>query len=235
MKRFYKLVSMKEGREGFSVLLDGRRVKTPNRALLSSPYKRLMQEIIQEWASQGEQIIPSTMPLTQILNTRIDRVSRDREEMTNTIIKYLDTDLICYRTAHPPELARRQQEIWDPWLRWFETEFGVILETTTDLKALKQPQAAHQAIDKLIRSLDDDQFTALQIVVPVSGSLILALAFLKQAASSEQVFDAARIEERFKAELYNEKQYGPDPMQEKQDQAALADLRAAAKFLDLLS
>ncbi len=31
---------------------------------------------------------------------------------------YAATDLICYRAAHPPELAKRQQMVWQPLLNW---------------------------------------------------------------------------------------------------------------------
>jgi chaperone required for assembly of F1-ATPase len=184
--------------------------------------------------NQGDKIEPSTMPLMQILSTKIDRVSEQRPAMTQAVLKYLDTDLLCYRTDQPP-LDQRQKDAWDPWLKWFEHEFGTALATTTDLKALKQPEAARKAVRDHVEDLDDDHFTILQIIVPLCGSIVLGLAFIARAAGPEDVFSASRVEETYKAELYNEKTHGPDPAQEKKDRAALIDLEAAAKFLDFFA
>lgn len=235
MKRFYKFVSLGEGKKGHTVLLDGKPVKTPARNLLETPHLGLANAILHEWNGQGDKIIPSEMPLTQLLSTRIDRVGSERPAMTEALMKYLDTDLICYRASLPPEMAAAQQAAWDPWLGWFEGEFGAALATTTDLQALKQPAAAHKALLEYVETLDDDLFTVLQVVTPLCGSVVLGAAFAEGALSPEQAFACARVEENYKAGLYDEKTYGKDPAQEKKDKAEMADLEACAKFLDLLS
>ncbi len=234
MKRFYKLVSTKKELGGFGACLDGKPVKTPSGTLLLSPTENLADEIVKEWAAQEEIIVPDSMPLTQILTTKIDRISKERQAMSEAVIKYLDTDLLCYRTAEPPELAQMQQESWDPWLGWFEKKFGAALETTTDLAALEQKEDARKAVLDDIQSKTDDDFTVLQLVTSLSGSLVLALAFVEGAVTSEQVFDAAHVEEKHKAAIYNEDLHGPDPMEEKKQIAMKTDLAAAAKFLEFL-
>ena len=109
MKRFYKLVSTKKEPGGFGVCLDGKPVKTPSGTLLLAPTENLADEIVKEWAAQEEIIVPDSMPLTQILTTKIDRISKERQAMSEAVMKYLDTDLLCYRTTEPPELAQMQQ------------------------------------------------------------------------------------------------------------------------------
>lgn len=235
MKRFYKFVSLGDGKKGRSILLDGKPVKTPVRNLLETSHLGLANAILQEWNGQGERVMLSEMPLTQLLGTRIDRVGTEREAMTDALMKYLDTDLICYRAALPPEMAAAQQAAWDPWLGWFEREFGSALETTTDLKALKQPAAAHKALLEYVEGLDDDRFTVLQVVTPLCGSVVLGAAFVRGALTPQQAFACARVEENYKAGLYDEKTHGPDPAQEKKDRTERADLEACAKYLDLLS
>lgn len=233
MKRFYKLVSTQKVATGYEILLDGRPVKTALKNTLCVEKEELANELVKEWAAQGENIIPDTMPLTQIVNTRIDRVSQERAAMSQAVLKYLDTDLLCYRTDDPPELAAAQEEAWDPVLTWFAGRFGVELETTTALTALEQPGAAHEEVRSCVEKLDDDRFTILQLVTPLSGSLVLAIAFLEGEVSAQQVFGCAHVEEHFKAEIYNEEKYGPDPAEEKKDRAMLSDLKAAEIFLGL--
>lgn len=234
MKRFYKLVSSRPEGAGHAVLLDGRPVKTPGRRALIAPTPELAKAIVFEWAAQKEKIIPADMPLTQILSTKIDRVAVERAAMEKAILAYLDTDLICYRAPAPPELVRMQAEAWDKWLSWFEAKSGTALETTEGLDALRQPSRAHEAARVFVEGLDNDHFTVLQIAASFAGSLVLAMAFAAGEAGAGEIFACARIEERHKAQIYDESRYGPDPAQQKKDEAALRDLRAAEKFLALL-
>jgi chaperone required for assembly of F1-ATPase len=233
MKRFYKLVSTAKEVGGYAILLDGKPVKTPAKAVLCAPSEDIANAIVKEWAAQQEKILPASMPLTQILSTKIDRVSAERAVMSVSVLKYLDTDLVCYRADHPPELIAMQEAVWNPPLVWFAQKFGA-LQTTTDLAALKQPAAAHAAVKKYVEALSDDHFTILQLITATSGSLVLAIGFTERVLSAQQVFDAARVEEAHKAKLYNEEKYGPDPAQEKKDKAMKADLDAAQTWLELL-
>jgi len=189
---------------------------------------------VQEWAEQKEDIIPDTMPLTQILSTKIDRVSTEREAMQNYIFKYLDTDLLCYRTNTPPDLQKAQEDAWNPYLDWFAAEFGHPLDTTFALTALNQPDAAHKAVQAHIKALDDDHFTIIQLIVSASGSLVLGLAAIGDKATADDIYAAMRVEEKFKAEIYNEEFYGGDPAQEKKDIATQADLKAGLHYLSLI-
>ncbi len=235
MKKFYKLVSVEKTPQGFAVHLDGRPVKTKSGQIVLSSNLEMANAVMKEWVDQVEDILPDTMPLTQILNTKIDRVALEREVMSAEILKYFDTDLLCYRTGDDqPEIATAQVKLLDPWLRWFEEKFSEELFTTTGLAALKQPKIAHEKIAQYVHLIDDDYFTILQLVTSISGSIILGIAFIEGAATAAQVFDAARVEEAYKDELYNAQKYGADPMQEKKDEIARFDLEAAEHYLKLL-
>ncbi len=234
MKKFYTLVSTQKTDQGYLVTLDSRPVKTAMKSELVAPNEAIANALVSEWSAQDEDIIPDTMPVTQILNTKIDRIAHERSAIEDYIFKYLDTDLLCYRTDQPPELKAAQEQAWDGYLKWFEEQFGIALETTYGLSALSQPKAAHQAVQTHIKALDDDDFTVLQLLVSASGSLILPLAALEGKADADEVYAAMRVEENFKAEIYNEELYGPDPAQEAKDKAIFADIKSALNYLSLL-
>lgn len=235
MKRFYKIVSTLEMPGGLAIALDGKLVKTPSGAILCTRYEGLADAMMREWAVQGEQIIPDSMKMTQLLSTQIDRVGAQRPSMRAALLKYTDTDLICYYADHPPALAERQRAIWGPVQAWFEERFGVTLKTTDSLQALCQPPELHAAMAAYIDGLDDPRFTVFQLVVPLAGSLVLGAAFLEGEIAVPQVFAAMRIEEDFKAEIYDEEKYGLDSAEAKRNEAARADLDAAAAFLSFVT
>ena len=232
MKRFYKLVSTHKEPNGWAIHLDGKPVKTPAKTLLLAPNEKLADCIMQEWSAQEDIINPDSMPLTQILSTQIDQVRTQREAMSAEILKYLNTDLLCYRAGdNPPGQEEKQAESWDPWLSWFEEKFGEALKTTTDLIALTQDDTAHKAVQTHIENLDDAHFTVLQILVPLSGSLVLALAFTESTITPDELFAATHVEENFKDEIYDAARYGRDPLQEQKDAVMMRDLNAAEIFL----
>lgn len=233
MKRVYKLASHTKTEDGFVLQLDGKGVKTPLGQPLAAPNKALADAIVQEWASQGDVIVADDMPMTQMLTTALDR-TRERDALTKSLLKYLDTDLLCYRVKEPEELARRQKEVWDRWLVWFDEHFESPLETTFGLDALKQSERTHKQIWNYMEALDEYYFSVLQVITSVSGSIVLALAFLEHEASEEDVFAASELEEIYHAELAQEDVHGSDPVQEKRQNAMRRDLKSSRQFLDLL-
>lgn len=233
MKRVYKLVSHNKTEDGHVIQLDGKTVKTPLGQPLAAPNRALADEIVREWSEQSDEIIPDTMPMMQMLTTAVDR-TRERATITKTILKYLDTDLLCYRVKEPIDLAKRQKEVWDRWLTWFDETFESPLEVTFKIDALKQDDDTHKQIWNYLEALDEYYFTVLQIVTSVSGSIVLGLAFIEREATPEDVFAAAELEEIYHAELAGEEVHGADPVQERRQKAMKRDLESAQRFLELL-
>ena len=212
-------------------MLDGKPIKTKLRHDLAAPYEAIARAIQREWEAQDKLIIPENMPLTQILNTKIDRVSQDRAVMTDYLMKYCDTDLICYLAQDPPDLAQAQEKAWAPWRDWFFKKSGLSLKTTHGLFALRQEEGVHRFIKDSIANLDADRFTILQLVSAACGSLVLGLAFIAGDLDAKTAYAAARVEETYKDKLYDAEKYGPDPAQHKKDMALMRDLDAAAFYL----
>jgi chaperone required for assembly of F1-ATPase len=234
MKRFYKTVSTAPEDDGFSIQLDGKPVRTPEHKILMAPTQKLADFVAMEWNAQVDVIDPETMPLTQILTTAIDCHEDSRALIEGEVLGYLDTDLLCYRAEEPPAVYDRQVQAWDPWLKWFEHASGNKLHTTAGLTALKQPQGAHDFAAKIVRHADLYHFMAIQMATAISGSLVLGMAFVDGAATPDQVFEAAQLEELYRNEIYNEEFYGKAPHQEKAHAGILRDLNALRVFLDSL-
>ena len=232
MKRFYKLVSHKKTTDGYVIQLDGKGIKTPLGQDLAASTKSLADAIVLEWAGQEEKVKPETMPLTQILTTATDKV-RDREAITASCMRFLDTDLVCYWTKEPEDLAKKQKEVWGAWVKWFESHFEVPLYTTKKIEALTQDEEAHKRVWNYIESLDDTYFTIVHIMTSLSGSLILALAFSEGDITPKEIFDASYLEELYKGELYNEEVHGAAPNEEAERELFKRDAQAALQYLEL--
>lgn len=232
MKRFYNLVSTKNIDDGFAIQLDGKVVQTPMGQDLVAPTQSLADAIVLEWTAQEEKVKPDIMPHTQMLITALDKI-RDRAEITKSVMRYLDTDLVCYWTSAPEELAKLQKEVWGRWVKWFDDHYEVPLDTTKKLEAITQDEEAHKRVWNYIESLDDYYFTVLHIMTSLSGSLVLALAFTEGEITPEEIFDASYLEELFKGDIYNEELHGAAPNEEAERDAFKRDAKAAREFLDM--
>ncbi len=233
MKRVYKLVSQTKTEDGYAIQLDGKFVKTSLNQPLAAPNKTVADAIVKEWSEQTDEIVPDSMPITQILTSAIDRI-RERAAMTQTLLKYLDTDLLCYRVKQPEVLAKRQKEVWDRWLTWFDEHFESPLDVTYGLEALRQDPDTHKQIWNYLEALDDHYFTVLQIVTSLSGSIVLGLAFIEHEATADDVYNAAELEEIYHAEIAGEAEHVADPVQERRQASMRRDLAMCAKFMELL-
>ena len=141
MKRFYKSADVLPAEAGWSVTLDGRLIRTPAKRPLIVPVEALARAIAEEWATQGDEIKPGTMPLTGLANAAIDRVAADRATFVDSLAAYADGDALAYRAEHPDDLVQRQEAGWNAILGWAEHRYGVEFELVPGVMHRPQPAA----------------------------------------------------------------------------------------------
>lgn len=229
MKRFYREARAVESGDGFAVQLDGKPLQTPGKRALCVPSCALAQAIAVEWQGQGPTVNPLRLPLTRLVSTAIDRVAPRRQETVTEIAKYAATDLLCYRAGDPPELAGRQQRIWQPLLDWIAQRYDVTLAVTEDIAPLPQSPAALAAIERAVAAHDPMLLVALHLATSACGSVVLGLALLADRVSADEAFAAAQLDESFQIE-----RWGEDPEQTQRRAALKEDIALAARFAALL-
>jgi chaperone required for assembly of F1-ATPase len=202
-KRFYKDVSARPDEGGWSVLLDGRPVKTPAKRALKVPSETLAQALAAEWAAQETVIDPFTMPITRILHVALDRIAQVREGAAEEVANFGRTDLLSHR-ADDAGLAARQAELWDPYLEWAKTALDAPLNAAATVLALEQPDSSIEALKARALAQDDLRLTALVSVTPILGSAILAFALLEGEADADAVWQAARVDDDYQIERWGE-------------------------------
>ena len=229
IRRFYKESGVAAEGSGFVVVLDGRPIRTPLRALLSLPNAPLAEAIAAEWRAQGDFIRPFTMPLTQLANTALDRMGdAARAPMIDQMLRFAATDLLCYRADHPVELAERQETLWRPILDWLAIRYDASLAVTAGIMAIPQALSTLRALRAALESLDAFTLAVVQSVAAASGSLALGLALADGRVSADEAFSLAHVDETFQSEYW-----GEDEEAVRRRDSIHADMRAAATFLTL--
>mgnify|MGYP000020274458 CR=1 FL=1 len=217
-RRFWKASTVAPRDGGFADLLDDRPLHTPARRPALLPARALAEAVAAEWDAQEGTLAPATMPLTRLVNAALDTVSEHRAQVIAATAAFGETDLTCYRAAHPQGLAHRQAVAWDGLLDWLAGATGARLCTVCGVTFAPQPPEALACLRDTIAAHDDFALTALHELTSLSGSLVIGLAAARGARDLDALWQAARIDEDWQAE-----QWGRDDEAE----AAAADRKAA--------
>lgn len=204
-KRFYKTAEASGADDGHTVVLDGKPLRTPAKNAFVVPSRRLAEMIAAEWQAQPDEIDPARMPLTRLVNTAIDGVSKESQAVAEDIIRFAGTDLLCYRAEGPETLVAMQAEHWDPLIEWAQTTLGARFVLAEGVMHVDQPREAIAAYSAHLRRFEHPlQLAALHTITSLTGSAIIALAVAFGAVTPEEAWSAAHVDEDFNIAQWGE-------------------------------
>ncbi len=234
-RRFYARATSGPLGDGsaFGVLLDGKPVRTPAKALLCLPTPALAEALAAEWQNQTTIIEPDAMPLTRLANSAIDGVGAAMETTVVAVAKFAETDLVCYRAADPPALAREQAAAWDPVLALVGDRLQARFICVEGVMYAAQPEAAlvavRRAVDEVARGSGGAlRLAALSVMTSLAGSVLLALAVSWGALDVAEAWTAAHVDEDYQMRLW-----GSDAEALQRRERRWRDMAAAALCIEL--
>ena len=230
MRRFWKEVTLEPTTMGQAVRLDGRPVKTPTGNGLALPTQKMANAVVAEWDAVEKTLNPALMPVTGFANAAIDRLAPDHAGFAAAIAAYGETDLFCYRAATGEALADRQAEIWDRWLQWAQGRYDISFVIVEGIMHQPQPAATLETLRGVVVARGAFELAAMAKLAHLSGSLIATLAVVERAATPEDIWNAACLDE-----LWQEELWGADHWAQKNRDDRAREFMAAARFLDLLT
>jgi chaperone required for assembly of F1-ATPase len=201
-RRFYKTVDVSEAQGGFTVLLDGRRMRAPKGAALILPTRALADQVAEDWAGQGETLEFAVMHANRLANTALEAVAEAREATAESVANYAASDLLCYYAEGPAGLVERQTALWEPVLARAEAELGLRFVRAVGIVHQAQPQATIDRVRALALDLDDFSLTGLAFGASLFGSAVLAIALHGGWLSGEAAYDLSRLDEAWTEEKW---------------------------------
>ena len=204
-QRFYKEASVKEAGGEFSVVLDGKTVKTPARHKLVLPSRALAEMVAHEFNSQRQIIDPAKMPVTRLVNSILDGVVDNLDVVRHDILEYVGNDMLFYRADSPKELVERQHRYWDPILEWIRKDYGARFMLTEGVMFVKQPDDSISAIGEALEAIESPYvLAALHSITTLCGSALIALAVWKGKISLPEAWKLAHLDEDWTIEHWGE-------------------------------
>ena len=202
-RRFYRHVGVAPHGAGFAVLLDGRTLRTPAKALFVLPAAPLAEACAAEWRAQQDVVHAETMPLTRLANVAIDFAAHARTNLVQSLVKFAETDLLCHRAEHGP-LAARQAAAWDPLLAWAEHALSAPLKIAGGIIAVRQPAETSAVLTARAAAEDDFHLAGLAHAAGLAGSVVIAFALREGKLSGEDAFSTAALDDLYQLETWGE-------------------------------
>jgi chaperone required for assembly of F1-ATPase len=167
--------------------------------------------------------------MMQLAATALDRAGPERPAITDQLLAYAGTDLLCYRADFPPDLSKRQVAQWQPLLDWAAQALDAPLVHTCRVIAVEQPAEALAALRNAVDRADVWTLTAIQAAAAAAGSLVLALALAEGRVDGETCFALSQLDETYQIE-----QWGEDYEAADRRAALKRDILSAERFLMLV-
>lgn len=228
-RRFYKHATTLDVEGGHRVALDERRLRTPKGAIFVAPTRALAEAMAVEWDAQGENIIPSSMPLTQLAFAAIDHTANNRTDIARALAKYAETDLVSHRAASPEGLVAHQSEKWDPLIDWGHTRFQIRLPVVDGIIAAPVASEHLTAFADEITKLDTFRATAAAQAITLAGSILIGFALIEGQLTAQQAFEAAALDE-----LWSQERWGRDEEAHARLEKQRAEFETIARFVAAL-
>lgn len=211
-KRFYKDVdvSLDPSTNAYCVTIDGRKLRTPQRSVLSAPTEPLATAVAAEWDAQGDRIRPSSMPLTTLVSTAHDIVPEYRGTIVPSVLNYLSTDALCIRPSLPQSLVEAQSKVLDPIATHLKEARGLELIVSIGGLTAKQPESVVEHVQHSVWAMDDFSLAAMNSATATCKSVAIAMALADGAITAEQAVQAARSEEAWQESVWGTVEGGHD-------------------------
>ncbi|KAI9487850.1 MAG: hypothetical protein EXX96DRAFT_593779 [Benjaminiella poitrasii] len=213
LTRFWKRAGIKEDKDGITVVLDHRNLRTPSKHIVKFPpnQRQLALLTAAEWDAQTKNLKAHTLPLTSIIARSVDAFESAHAEDPNLrsavidkLMSYFDTDSVCYHEEFPEALTKLQDAHWKPVIDWTEKTYGVTINTTTDIFALTQPEETKTKLRSIVEKMDPLELAAFEKAVMSAKSFLIGFALVKKGISVEQAAQAAHVEMNSQMERWGE-------------------------------
>jgi len=202
VKRFYKDVAVEPVDGGFRVTLDGRGIKTAMGRPQVVPTRALAEAMAAEWATQGEELNLATFFFRDLADYAIDIAATDPAAEIPGILRFAETDTLCYRGEPEEPLYQRQSELWEPLLTAIAARHGLAFERVSGILHRPQPPETLEKLRILLEAQHPFILAATRTMASLAASLVVALAALDEGADPKTLWAAANAEEDWQAELW---------------------------------
>ena len=184
----------------YNLYLNEVKVKTPEKRLFDFTNKIYPKLILSEIKNSKFKNLNESI-YYNIYSLAKDKISSDKFKYIDEVLKYVNTDLICYWEEQPKEIYSLQVKYWKSQLNKLERE-DLYFNYTTDIMPIVQNVQSIKHLKEKIVNLDYISLSCLLMITQVTGSILLGYLYLTNKIKPENLFKNAYLHEIWQSEKW---------------------------------
>ena len=123
-----------------------------------------------------------------------DKILVDKQKYIEEVMKYINTDLICYWENKPEDLYTLQIDNWSKQLKKLKKE-KLKFDYTFNILPIKQRYTSIELLKNKLYNLDDIILACLLIVTKTTSSLLLSYLFITNRIKPKDLYTNTYLHE----------------------------------------
>ena len=160
----------------FNLFINNKEIKTPEKVSFNFKEKIFPNLILKEIKKfKLKNLNQSTY--YNIFSLAKDKILVDKQKYIEEVLKYINTDLICYWENKPDDLYTLQLDNWNSQLKKLKKE-ELNFDYTFNITPIKQNKSSIVLLKKKLIQLDDIILSCLLIITKITSSVLLSYLFI---------------------------------------------------------
>ena len=160
----------------FNLFINNKEIKTPEKVSFNFKEKIFPNLILKEIKKfKLKNLNQSTY--YNIFSLAKDKIQVDKQKYIEEVLKYINTDLICYWENKPDDLYTLQLDNWNSQLKKLKNE-ELNFDYTFNITPIKQNKSSIVLLKKKLIQLDDIILSCLLIITKITSSVLLSYLFI---------------------------------------------------------
>ena len=160
----------------FNLFINNKEIKTPENVSFNFKEKIFPSLILNEIKKfKLKNLNQSTY--YNIFSLAKDKIQVDKQKYIEEVLKYINTDLICYWENKPDDLYTLQLDNWNSQLKKLKKE-ELNFDYTFNITPIKQNKSSIVLLKKKLFQLDDIILSCLLIITKITSSVLLSYLFI---------------------------------------------------------
>ena len=160
----------------FNLFINNKEIKTPEKVSFNFKEKIFPNLILKEIKKfKLKNLNQSTY--YNIFSLAKDKIQVDKQKYIEEVLKYINTDLICYWENKPDDLYILQLDNWNSQLKKLKKE-ELNFDYTFNITPIKQNKSSIVLLKKKLIQLDDIILSCLLIITKITSSVLFSYLFI---------------------------------------------------------
>ena len=179
--------------EVFNLFINNKEIKTPEKVSFNFKNKVFPNLILKEIKNFKLKNLNQSI-YYNIFSLAKDKILIDKQKYIEEVMKYINTDLICYWENKPDDLYTLQLDNWKSQLKKLKKE-ELHFDYTFNIIPIKQNISSIELLKNKLIQLDDIILSCLLILTKTTSSLLLSYLFTTNRINSIDLYKNTYLHE----------------------------------------